>query len=90
MLFHLTLPNTKRDVEYVENPNPVGSHEWCESHDLHANGYTFEDHAWYKSCDSNNDGVYDLCDWYEPTGISTFDEIEWQDKCNDGDPWDGS
>ena len=90
VLFHLTLPNTKRDVEYIENPNPVGSHEWCESHDLHANGYTFEDQVWYKSCDSNNDGVYDLCDWYEPTGISTFDEIEWQDKCNDGDPWDGS
>lgn len=90
VLFHLTLPNTKRDSVYVENSNPIGSHEWCESHDLHANGYTFEDQAWYKSCDSNNDGVYDLCDWYEPTGISTFDEIEWQDKCNDGDPWDGS
>jgi len=46
--------------------------------------------AWQKVCDVNDDGVYDMCDYYEPTGISTFEEIEWQDKCNDGQPWDGS
>ena len=46
--------------------------------------------AWQKVCDVNDDGVYDMCDYYEPTGIQTFEEIEWQDRCNDGDPWDGS
>lgn len=89
VLFHLTLPNTKRDVEYVENPNPIGSHEWCEAHELFANGYTFDDQAWLRSCDINDDGVYDICDWYEPTGIPTFEEIEWQDQCNGGEPYSG-
>ncbi len=78
------LPNAKRDVEYVENSNPIGSHEWCEAHELFANGYTFDDQSWLRSCDINDDGVYDICDWYEPTGIPTFQELEWQDKCNDG------
>lgn len=83
------LPWTSRDRVYVENPNPVGTREWCEAHDLHANGYTFADQDWYRSCDINRDGVYDICDWYEPTGVATFDELEWQDKCNDGQAWDG-
>lgn len=72
------------------NPNPVGSVEWCESHDLHANGYTFTDQMWYRTCDTNDDGVYNICDYYEPTGQATFEEIQWQDTCNDGNPWDGS
>ena len=71
------------------NPNPVGSVEWCESHDLHANGYTFADQMWYRTCDTNNDGEYNICDYYEPTGAATFEEIQWQDVCNNGEPWDG-
>ena len=43
-----------------------------------------------RACDTNNDGVYDICDYYEPTGQPTFEEIEWQNQCNDGEPWDGS
>ena len=82
-------PWTGRDQVYVENPNPMGTREWCEAHDLHANGYTFDDQVWYRSRDINDDGIYDLCDYYQPTGISTFDEIEWEDKCNDGNPWSG-
>lgn len=73
----------------VVNPNPIGTKEWCESHDLHANGYTFEDQYWYRACDTNNDGEYNICDWYEPTGEASFTEQEWEDTCNDGEPWDG-
>ena len=83
------LPWAGRDQVYVENSNPMGTREWCEAHDLHANGYTFDDQVWYRSCDINDDGVYDLCDYYQPTGISTFEEIEWQDRCNDGNPFSG-
>lgn len=90
ILFHLTLPNTKRDQVFIENPNPVGSQEWCEAHDLHANGYTFEDQAWYQYCDVTDDGIYNICDWYEPSGSATFTELQWQDECNNGEPWDGS
>jgi hypothetical protein len=72
------------------NPNPVGSKTWCENHDLHANGYTFDDQIWYRVCDTNSDGQYNICDYYEPTGLVTFEEIQWQDTCNDGKPWDGS
>jgi len=71
------------------NPNPVGSIEWCESHNLHANGYTFTDQMWYRSCDKNSDGVFNICDYYQPTGAATFEEGQWEDVCNNGDPWDG-
>lgn len=55
-------PWAKRD--YVPDPDGtddmvIGSHEWCEAHDLHANGYSFDDQYWYRACDTNNDGVYD-------------------------------
>lgn len=71
------------------NPNPVGSRQWCEAHVPYANGYTFADQAWDRHCDTNNDGTYNICDYYEPTGVPTFEEFEWQDRCNDGKPWDG-
>jgi len=72
------------------NPNPVGSREWCEAHVPYENGYTFADQAWERACDTNNDREYNMCDYYQPTGSPTFEEIAWQDMCNGGKPWDGT
>jgi hypothetical protein len=83
-------PSTKVDAPpYTPNPNPKGTQEWCEAHELHANGYTFDDQIWYRECDVTGDGQYNQCDWYEPTGATSFEETAWQDLCNNGDPWDG-
>ena len=85
------LPSDKRDyVAAVEPVGAVGSHEWCESYEPWSEGLTFTQVHWNIACDINGDGEYNMCDYYEPTGISTFEELEWQDKCNDGEPWDGS
>jgi len=86
------LPSLKRDHVYQEpsGEGDLGSPQWCETYVPWSEGLNFNMTAWQKVCDVNDDGVYDMCDYYEPTGISTFEEIEWQDKCNDGQPWDGS
>jgi hypothetical protein len=89
ILFHLTLPNTKRDEVYVETgaEGAVGSHKWCETYIPWSEGLTFNMVTWQRHCDINGDGVYNMCDWYKPTGIPTFDELEWQQMCNDGKPY---
>ena len=82
--------HTKRD--YVAGPTDglqTGSHEWCEAYEPWSEGLTFAMIHWQRACDTNSDDVYDMCDYYEPTGQATFEEIEWQDRCNDGKPWDG-
>lgn len=86
------LPTTKRDYVPVETgaQGGVGSPQWCETYIPWSEGLTFDMVTWQRHCDVTNDGVYDMCDWYEPTGIPTFEEFEWQDRCNDGKPWDGS
>jgi hypothetical protein len=86
------LPTTKRDYVPVETGavGAVGSHEWCESYIPWSEGLTFDMITWQKACDTNKDGAYNICDWYEPTGRATFEELEWRDRCNDGKPWDGS
>tara|TARA_R100000231_G_C5302355_1_gene157959 strand:- start:167 stop:610 length:444 start_codon:yes stop_codon:yes gene_type:complete len=86
------LPSLKRDHVYVEpsGQGMIGSPQWCETYIPWSEGLNFNMTAWQRVCDVNDDGVYDMCDYYQPTGISTFEEIEWQDKCNDGNPWDGS
>lgn len=86
------LPSVKRDHVYQEpsGEGELGSAEWCETYVPWSEGLNFNMTAWQRVCDVNDDGVYDMCDYYQPTGISTFEEIEWQDKCNDGQPWDGS
>ena len=85
------LPTTKRDYVAPETgaTGSVGSHEWCESYIPWSEGLTFDMVTWQRACDTNDDGKYDMCDWYEPTGIPSFEEIEWQDRCNDGQAWDG-
>jgi hypothetical protein len=85
------LPSDKRDyVSAVEPVGAVGSHEWCESYEPWSEGLTFTQVNWNLACDVNGDGEYNMCDYYEPTGIPSFEEMEWQDRCNDGEPWDGS
>lgn len=91
ILFHLTLPNTKKDHVYVETGGVgvIGSAQWCESYIPWSEGLTFDMITWQRQCDINNDGAYDMCDYYEPTGILSFEEIEWQDRCNDGEAYSG-
>ena len=89
--FKVIPPTKRRDyVPQPQDPFAPGSHEWCAAYVPWSEGYTFGMQTWQRHCDTNSDGVYDMCDYYEPTGAATFEEIEWQDKCNDGKPWDGS
>ena len=91
VFFKKIVPSQKRDYVPVVEPNgAVGSHEWCESYEPWAEGLTFAMISWQQACDINNDGEYNMCDYYEPTGLASFAEIEWQNKCNNGEPWDGS
>ena len=90
--FQKLWPTERVDAPAPPPPAPVGTvpgdQAWCEDHELFANGYTFKDAQWLRSCDTNKDRVYNICDWYEPTGASvTFTEISWQDTCNDGNPF---
>jgi len=91
ILFHLTLPNTKKDHVHVETGGVgvIGSAQWCESYIPWSEGLTFNMVTWQRQCDINNDGAYDMYDYYEPTGILSFEEIEWQDRCNDGKVYSG-
>jgi len=91
ILFHLTLPNTKKDHVYVETGGVgvIGSAQWCESYIPWSEGLTFDMIAWQQVCDVTNDGVYDMCDYYEPTGILSFEELQWQDQCNGGEAYSG-
>ena len=85
---------TRRDYVEVDNGTDdsmaVGSSEWCTSYVPWSEGLTFTLIAWQRTCDTNGDGVYNQCDYYEPTGAATFEEQAWQDQCNNGNPWDGS
>ena len=77
--------------DYVAQPTDgLTGHEWCMAYEPWSEGLTFAMIQWQRACDTNNDDVYDICDYYEPTGTATFEELEWQDRCNDGKPWDGS
>jgi hypothetical protein len=40
---------------------------------------------WQKMCDTNNDGEYNICDYYEPTGSATFQEIQYNKQCSSSD-----
>ncbi len=81
--------HTKRD--YVAQPHDgLTGHEWCVAYEPWSEGLTFAMVQWQRACDINSDGVYNICDYYEPTGSATFEELEWQDRCNDGKPWDGT
>lgn len=85
---------TRRDYVEVDTGTDdemvMGSHEWCEAYIPWSEGLTFNMVAWQRACDTNGDGVYNQCDYYQPTGAATFEEQAWEDQCNDGNPWDGS
>ena len=88
---YFTLQAEHGGRDYVAQPTDgLTGHEWCAAYVPWSEGLTFGMVQWQRACDTNNDGVYDMCDYYEPTGAATFEELEWQDKCNDGNPWDGS
>ena len=58
-------PTEKVDYVPVDNGTngePVGSHEWCLRFIPWSEGFTFNQQAWGRYCDSNNDGVYDSND----------------------------
>ena len=78
--------HSRRDYEPQPHDGLTG-HEWCLAYVPWSEGLTFGMIQWQKQCDTNNDGVYDMCDYYEPTGQATFEEIEWQNQCNDGQPY---
>ena len=84
------IPPTKRRDHVPQPHDGLTGHEWCLAYVPWSEGLTFGMIQWQRACDTNSDGVYDMCDYYEPTGSATFEELEWQDKCNDGEPWDGS
>ena len=89
--FKVIPPTKRRDyVPQPQDPYEIGTVAWCESYVPWSEGLTFDMISWQRACDTNNDGVYNMCDYYEPTGTATFEEIEWQDTCNDGEPWDGT
>ena len=53
-------PWSKRD--YVPEPEDefvVGSHGWCKEYIPWGEGFTFNQQAWGRYCDTNGDGQYD-------------------------------
>ena len=53
-------PWSKRD--YVPEPVDnftVGSHGWCKEYIPWSEGFTFNQQAWDRYCDTNGDGQYD-------------------------------
>ena len=50
-------------------------------------GFTFGFVYWDQICDTNDDGEYNICDYYESTGSATFADIQYNKQCsnNDGD-----
>ena len=92
--FKKVYPTEKVDAApYTPNPNTVGTDEWCEAHIVSENGYfTWSDQIFYRSCDKNGDGVYNICDTYDPAvdGTSGFGYSSWKTACNDGQDWDPS
>jgi hypothetical protein len=46
---------------------------------------TFGYISWQQICDTNNDGEYNICDYYEPTGSATFADIQYNKQCLSSD-----
>ena len=42
---------------------------------------TFGYISWQQICDTNNDGEYSICDYYEPSGSATFADIQYNKQC---------
>ena len=48
-------------------------------------GFTFGYVYWQQICDTNNDGEYNICDYYEPTGSATFADVQYNKQCLSSD-----
>ncbi len=48
-------------------------------------GFTFGYVYWQQICDTNDDGEYGICDYYEPTGSATFADIQYNKQCTESD-----
>jgi len=48
-------------------------------------GFTFGYVYWQQICDSNNDGEYNICDYYESTGSATFADVQYNKQCLSSD-----
>lgn len=46
---------------------------------------TFGYISWQQICDTNNDGEYSICDYYEPTGGATFADVQYNKQCLSSD-----
>ena len=92
--FRVQAPWAKRD--YVAPATPVGStgsftdvdengfSQACADFDTSV-GFTFGYVYWDQICDSNDDGEYNICDYYEPTGSATFADVQYNKQCLSSD-----
>ena len=85
--FRVQAPWAKRD--YVPPANTTGDFtdvdedgfsQACADFDTSV-GFTFGFVYWDQACDTNDDGEYSICDYYEPTGQATFQEIQYNKQC---------
>ena len=96
--FRVQAPWAKRDyVQTTTTTSTTGSFtdvdeygfsQACADFDT-SQGLTFGYIYWQKSCDTNNDGEYNICDYYEPSGSATFADIQYNKQCVEKDS-DGS
>ena len=91
VIFRVRAPHAGRD--YVAPATTTGSFtdvddtgfsQACADFDTSV-GFTFGYIYWQKTCDTNNDGEYNICDYYEPTGGATFADIQYNKQCSSSD-----
>ena len=61
-----------------------GFSQACADFDT-SQGFTFGFVYWDQICDTNDDGEYNICDYYEPTGSATFADIQYNKQCLSSD-----
>jgi len=93
--FYVQAPWSKRDYVEPETTGSTGStgsftdvdkygfSQACADFDTSV-GFTFGYLSWQKMCDTNNDGEYNICDYYEPTGSATFADVQYNKQCLSG------
>lgn len=62
-----------------------GFSQACADFDTEQQQATFGYISWRQICDTNNDGEYSICDYYEPTGNATFADVEYNKQCLSSD-----
>ena len=92
--FRVQAPWAKRDyVAPVTTTGSTGSFtdvddagfsQACADFDTSV-GFTFGYVYWDQIGDTNDDGEYNICDYYEPTGGATFADIQYTKQCSSSD-----